>query len=178
MIVCRQALPMDAAVISRIFAESWKFAYSGIVEAGYLQNLREDHWVSFLKSGMQEGSLFCTVLDVENKPMGAAVARLSQIAQFPKDGEIVCLYLLPDAMGKGLGSVLLRYVEKQLLEQQYKSFVLDVLANNARAIAFYEKNGYANTGYEVETTLGQQTLLCKCMRKKSKAGIWHGNSGK
>ena len=53
------------------------------------------------------------------------------------------LYLLPDQHGKGLGSQLLQHCEAQAHLLGADHLTLNVNKRNARAIAAYERNGYA-----------------------------------
>ena len=39
-----QAGPEHAALISRIYAQSWKTGYCGLLEQAYLDNIKDDHW--------------------------------------------------------------------------------------------------------------------------------------
>jgi ribosomal protein S18 acetylase RimI-like enzyme len=47
-----------------------------------------------------------------------------------------------ESEGKGVGRTLLDYVERWARDHGFREVVLDVFANNQRAIAFYERQGY------------------------------------
>ena len=57
------------------------------------------------------------------------------------DHEIGDLYVLPRAQGRGYGTMLLRFAMEQC-----GSARLTVLSSNTRALAWYERNGFAQTG--------------------------------
>ncbi len=48
----------------------------------------------------------------------------------------------PDIEGKGAGSVLLKYIEDEMMARGYKVSTLEVREKNDRAIEFYKKKGY------------------------------------
>ena len=64
-------------------------------------------------------------------------------------GEIVALYILPAYYGTGLGQALLDAACERLTG--YGRIRLDVLEKNARAIRFYEKNGFVPDGRRTES---------------------------
>ncbi len=47
---------------------------------------------------------------------------------------------------KGIGFRLMNKAEKEVLENGYKKFNLEVYVYNARAIAFYKRQGYKSIG--------------------------------
>ena len=57
-------------------------------------------------------------------------------------GELLSICVLPEKRGCGVASQLVDEYEKRLLLQGRHRCVLSVLANNARAIRFYEKKGF------------------------------------
>ena len=101
----------DYAEVSAILAQSWRWAYRGILEQGFLDSIKDDRWVEFLQK--TEG-LTVIMLTVDGQPAGASVYRRSANSDFTADGEVVCLYLLPEHAGKGLGRALLLHVEELL----------------------------------------------------------------
>lgn len=66
------------------------------------------------------------------------------------DGEVVAVYVHPDAASGGVGSAILEALERRAREQTVDS--LDVLSS-ANAVGFYERHGYERmerTSYELE----------------------------
>lgn len=59
---------------------------------------------------------------------------------------IVSMWVAPEARRKGLGIRLLETVEGWARQQGFTHLFLDVVENNAQAIALYEKFGFVRTG--------------------------------
>ncbi len=57
--------------------------------------------------------------------------------------ELSKLYLCPSAYGKGVGSLLMHYFEKEVISHHIHQITLYVLDNNDAAIRFYTKHGFA-----------------------------------
>ena len=53
----------------------------------------------------------------------------------------------PSFQHNGIGNVVLRHIEKQLIEAGYDSVRLDVFTQNPYALRLYEKNGYVKRGF-------------------------------
>ena len=61
-------------------------------------------------------------------------------------GELLAIYLEPDAVGKGIGRVLFERSVEDLRERGYDVATLWVLETNARAPRFYEAAGWSADG--------------------------------
>jgi ribosomal protein S18 acetylase RimI-like enzyme len=64
----------------------------------------------------------------------------------PAVGTVISMWVAPAARRCGAGSALLHAVAEWARAQGMPTLRLFVLADNARAIALYEKNGYRKTG--------------------------------
>lgn len=144
----------DRLAISRIYAESWKFAYKDILPASYLAGLSDGHWISNLeKPGMN------TLVLIENGVfIGTSGYCKSRFSDFSDFGEIVSLYLLPQYIGQEYGRRLLDAVVGELSKLGYHDIFLWVLEANARARGFYEKAGFTASGRYLDDTIGGQAV--------------------
>jgi ribosomal protein S18 acetylase RimI-like enzyme len=97
--------------------------------------------------------------------IGAAVFGKSFTEGYAGDGEVSAIYLDTEHIGTGLGGRLLAAAEAQLASMGYTNLVLDVLAGNSRAIAFYRKHGYGEVR-NTEIELGGKTYPLVVMRKE------------
>ncbi len=81
--------------ISKVYEESWKFAYKDIIPQAYLDSIPEGRWASNLD---RQG--WNTLLCVDNgRIVGNSSFCQSRIEQFRGWGEVVSIYLLPSYIG-------------------------------------------------------------------------------
>lgn len=107
----RQLLPEDDRLaVSRIYAESWRHAYKGIVPQAFLDGLSEDNCGKKIDT---EGR-YNLVAVADGKLVGTSSYCKSRFPEYAEYGEIVSIYFLPEYMGKGYG--------KSFLPQRWKSF--------------------------------------------------------
>lgn len=100
----------DRLKISRIYEESWKFAYQGIVPQDYLDSIPAGHWADRLdKDGVN------SIIMVENNDfIGTSSYCRSRSPEFSDFGEIISIYLLSQYIGRGYGRQLLDTVVREL----------------------------------------------------------------
>ncbi len=144
----------DKMMISKVYEESWKSAYKGIIPQEYLDSIPEGRWAPNLdKQGL--GTLVC----IDNGNMiGTSSFCKSRFEQFQGWGEIVSIYLLPDYIGKGYGKILMDAVLSELKRQGYEKVFLWVLEENIRARHFYEKYGFLPTDDVSDANIGGKAL--------------------
>jgi [ribosomal protein S18]-alanine N-acetyltransferase len=81
---------------------------------------------------------FTLVAEHDGEIGGFVVARRSR-----RRGHIITIDVLPETQRSGLGSELLTAAEKRLLVAGCNSVWLETAVDNAAAIAFYKRHGYA-----------------------------------
>ena len=140
--------------ISRIYEESWKSAYHGLIPQAYLDSIPEGRWVKTLdRPGWQ------TMVCIENgEYIGTSSFCKSRFDQYPDAGEVISIYLLPDYIGKGCGRQLMETVLNELKKQGFTEVFLWVLEENHRARQFYEKYGFSCTGEYLDDNIGGKAL--------------------
>ena len=144
----------DRKAISRIYEESWKYAYSGIIPQEYLESIPEGRWADRLDT---PGWNTMVCID-EGIFIGTSSFCKSRFDSYPDSGEIISIYFLPDYMKKGFGSKLLAAVLDRLKEQGYDDVFLWVLEENTQARRFYEKNGFSCTDDYREDVISGKAL--------------------
>jgi GNAT superfamily N-acetyltransferase len=136
----REAEVDDAEGLARVNVTSWQAAYPGLIDQAFLDSLdirdRTQSWDRVLRQSRgtvlvaEEGGIivgFCAVgpaIDVDW-------------------GEVFAIYVDPGRWGAGLGRDLLGVGERTLAEAGFWRAMLWVLGGNARARAFYERQGWS-----------------------------------
>lgn len=140
--------------LSRIYEESWKYAYRGIIPQSYLDSIPSGHWADAVD---REGRYSLILLD-QGQMIGTSSFGKSRFSELSDWGEIVSIYLLPAYMGKGFGGSLLNAVLGELVQMGFSSFFLWVLEENARARRFYEREGFSESGRTLDDEIGGKAL--------------------
>ncbi len=144
----------DRQAISRIYEESWKYAYRGIIPQDYLDAIPAGRWVNRIN----DPNMHSVVLLDKEKAIGTSSFCESRIEEMRGHGEIVSIYLLPEYMGKGYGKLLLNADIEQLKELGYSEIFLWVLEENKRARAFYESFGFIKSEKILKETIGGKEI--------------------
>ena len=140
--------------ISRIYEESWKYAYRGIIPQGFLDALPKSHWADRIDTPGWN-MMVC----IENgEYIGTSSFGKSRSEKYSDAGEVITIYLLPDYIGKGYGSKLMAAVINELRKQGFKEVFVWVLEENRRARHFYEIFGFVCTNEYLEDNIGGKDL--------------------
>ena len=140
----------DLFAVSRVYEESWRAAYGGLLPQEYLDSIPAGKWVPYLE---QAGRVSLILLDGD-KIVGAAGCGAGRVPEMAGWGEIISIYLLPEYWGKGCGKLLFSAVVEQLEAMGYQDLFLWVLEGNQRARAFYERMGFRPNGTYVDDEIG------------------------
>ena len=155
-VTIRPATREDIPAIARIINESWRAAYAGIVPQDYLDALSGEKKRRQLETGLDRfPEMAYHLLELDDAPVGAASLHPTRDADLPDAGEFSFFYLLPACWRSGYGTQLLDYVERAAKIRGFLRLCCWTLAENARAIAFYEKNGYRPDGAKQVVTIGR-----------------------
>ena len=144
----------DRQAISKIYEESWKYAYKGIVPQKYLDSIPAGNWAQGIHS---EGRYTMVMTDGE-KIVGTSSFCRSRMQEMSDYGEIVSIYFLPEYIGKGYGKLLLNAVIGELKNLSFQKVFLWVLEDNHRARHFYEKFGFRQSNHNMEICIGGKNL--------------------
>lgn len=140
--------------VSRIYEESWKFAYQGVVPQAYLDGIPAGLWAA----NLDQEERWSLVLEESGQLIGTSSVGPSRWRDYPDFGEVVSLYLLPEYMGRGYGGPLLEAAVKALAGQGFRDVLLWVLEDNRRARRFYEKHEFRPAGDVMEQEIGGKRL--------------------
>lgn len=134
-----RARPEDAGPLARVYVETWRAAYAGLLPDNVLVAMRQEaHKARFAGwIARQTDGQFILVA----RMAGAGVVGLCNAGQargMPKsDGEIYLLYVDQDWQNRGVGRSLLRAALRRLRAGGYSRAMLWVLAGNPSRF-FYE----------------------------------------
>lgn len=150
----REALAEDAALISRIIAHSWRGAYQQLIDPVYLARLPEEYWLPSARAWLQSGRMYGYIAEADGQPIGCIIYGRGRDETHADWGEIVSLYLLPDNMGQGAGSELLKAALAALRDDGYSRVYLWSIRGNTRAERFYMRHGFRMTEDSVHYQIG------------------------
>lgn len=137
----------------QIIAESWKTAYCGIVPQDYLDALGPERWLPKLKDF---GTVF--LLEDAGIPVATTAVSATREEKMTGWGEVILLYVRPDAFRRGYGTMLLRHAVNELRRKGLHKIFLWVFEENQAARAFYERNGFHGNGDRIVINIGGKDL--------------------
>ena len=161
-VAIRGATEADLDRVAEIRTRSWQAAYRGILDDATLDGLdaadEAARWRGFWPDFPRNGSTLL-VATVARSIAGYALVRDRCRDESPGDdvGELIAIYLDPDAWGGGAGQVLFDAATSALQRAGCRAAVLWTFSANDRARRFYERNGWAPDGAE-DTWAGQPEL--------------------
>lgn len=128
----------DRLALGRIYAEAWKAAYRGNVPDEFLDSLTAE------KAAPPPGAVngrSCLVYEADGMVAGLVNFGPGRDAGDEDKAEIRSIYILPEFWRGGIGSRLFDGAQEALRQAGYTRLFLWVLAENARARAFYARMG-------------------------------------
>ncbi len=133
-------------------AAGWRMGYREIVNPEKLEQLPVERWRHEVGVGLKRpvGDAFTYVAEIDHSFAGycyvAAPSRESDVG--PEVAELVGMYVEPEHWRRGAGEALMRAAMERLSRLPYSEVVLWTFKGNARAIAFYEGQGWRPDGSE------------------------------
>jgi len=155
-----RAVLEDCSAIARAQVRSWQAAYEDLLPTDFLATLsvdkREAMWREFIARGSTE---LLVARDGDSIVGFVAFGRCRDEDAVASRAEIWAIYVMPSHWSQGIGSGLWRHARGRLQEQGYESVSLWVLVGNARAVHFYEENGFRVEESSLkEVVIGGSTL--------------------
>lgn len=136
--VCR-ARPADAHGIAAVFDSAVREAWSYLGPLVQEPLFTHEDWDRVVADHAPPNVLLVAEADVAGGPLGFAAAH-------PADGELFLLFVDPAQAGRGVGRLLLEAAHDALRAAGCRRAFLFTHERNARAIAVYERAGYARDG--------------------------------
>lgn len=144
----------DLLAVSNIYERSWKSAYRGIIPDEYLDGIPSGQWAN----GLNASGRYSILLFDNDILLGTSSYCKARMDDMEGYGEIVSIYLLPEAMHKGYGKKLMLAVISALKNMGYQKVYLWVLEKNINARRFYERFGFMLSGRILTDTFAGKEL--------------------
>ncbi|TXN32409.1 GNAT family N-acetyltransferase [Lacisediminihabitans profunda] len=150
----------DAREVAIVHVDSWKAAYSGLIDQRVLDALDVDQrarswsrWIASSISGQPTDDPLSEphrmlVAESDGQVVGWATFGPGRDQGRSQVGELAGLYVHPDHWSARIGHALITRVERELRSGGWTEAYLWVLRGNDRAIRFYERHGWAADGVD------------------------------
>jgi len=140
----RQAEPSDLAAVQAVAREAWYAAHAPIIGEQAVEEFLGSYYDrDSLRQRLEEDAVFPAAVDRE-AVIGFAVAGPAEGK--PATFVLGRLYVTPERWGEEIGRRLLRRVEARASDRGGERMRLGVMAENDRAVGFYEAAGYERVG--------------------------------
>lgn len=159
----RPARLNDAAPLGAFFIQSWKesgpgaLGFTGATDEAIKEIASED----FLKRRISSPNTRIVVAERGGRILGfASIRRLEE-----RKGELSGIVVLESETGRGLGTRLVRKALDAAAKTGLRSLIVKTEVANARAIGFYEKNGFTRTTKATER-VGRTSVSIQVMERR------------
>lgn len=142
LISVRRAQIEDAGEIAVAHDAAWREAYRGVIPGRELERLVARRGPDWWRAAIRRGTRLL-VLDFDESVAGYVSYGRNRLPSLPYGGEIFELYLAPEFHGVGFGRRLFEAARADLSAFGLASMVVWALADNHRAIGFYQHMGGA-----------------------------------
>jgi ribosomal protein S18 acetylase RimI-like enzyme len=152
----RRAGIIDAPKVAEIYVETWRDAYPGMLPDRVLIGMsRERQLRAWRRSICDPAQSVLLAEETSGLAMGFGSCGATRHPSLPFSGEIYTLYVSPDYQRRGVGSMLLTALLRELRRQGYRSAVIWALADNPSRF-FYEAMGGLPVAESAETLWGKR----------------------
>lgn len=151
MVDLRDATPADAHAIAGVVVRSWRVAYRGLIPDSVLAGLsvpeREQFWSDALTTRPpQTRTVVATIAGVVVGFAATGPPLVPADRADPTLGDLYALYLAPNVWRRGIGTHLHAAAIDRLRSCGFTHAGLRVLDTNERALRFYRRHGWTDTG--------------------------------
>lgn len=165
MIELKKATVANIEEIQHVEHNTWPDTFGKVMSEEQINYMLELMYsAESLQNQMRVNHNFILVY-FENKVVGFASYELD----YNKTADLMIhkAYILPDAQGHGIGKKLFKNLTEIGIKYNQVAVRLKVFYKNEKAIRFYEKNGFQNTGIEETNIGGGYIIRDNVMRKES-----------
>ncbi len=130
----------DAAAVAKVYVETWRSAYAGLVPNKVLTGMSEARQRRQWKAQIASGDTVMVADHPDRGVVGVGSCGVCRDWRFAGSGEIYTLYVTPDWQDQGHGRDLLTAMLRAMRSAGFDGAVLWVLAGNPSRF-FYEAMG-------------------------------------
>ncbi len=149
----RPARSTDLPAVQRVARAAWYAAHEPIIGEESVEEFLAEYYSRAALEERLDGETVFPVA-VEDRVVGFAVAGPTDD---PTTYVLGRIYVEPDRWGEGIGQQLLQDVQRRARERGGERMRLGVMAENDRAVCFYEAAGYERVGERVDERIGTTT---------------------
>ena len=156
-VVIRPPRQNDVSKLSAFFVEAWKEAGPGALGFSGATNeaISEIASEEFLRKRLATPTIQMMVAEEGRRIIGFSSVRRVDA----REAELSAIVVLESATGKGVGSRLLRKALDAARKRGFNSVSVKTEMTNERAISFYRKAGFTESGKAVERVGGTRVAL-------------------
>lgn len=153
----RIATTDDALKCAEIHIKSWEFAYGRYIDAeviGKRAKGRNEMWLRLLEENVN--SHYVAVYN--NTIIGIISLGFPREEDLSESTfELSGLYIDPDYIGRGFGTMAMRWIQSEIFSRGYTAVSLWVFDKNKRAQKFYKKFGFEKDWARKDTNISGVT---------------------
>lgn len=141
----RAAEAGDVDGMQRVADRAWREAHESIVGEATVEVFLEEYYdAETFREHVESGESILLVAVEDDEVAGFALAGPTDAD--PETFGLSRIYVLPERWGEGIGRALLERIERAVADRNGERITLGVMAENERAVEFYEAAGYERTG--------------------------------
>ena len=131
----------ESLEIAKLIKDGWNLAYKGIISDEYLANMNIEVISESWRQAIDANRSNIYVYKENKQILGVIRFGKAEKLNAYNMGEVFVLYVKPEQKRKGIGSQLLKYAKKQLVENKYEKMIIWCLKGNIQGSNFYKKHG-------------------------------------
>lgn len=148
--IIRKASIYDSIGITKVYCETWKSAYRGIIDQEFLDNMNFEKQKRFFMNMLSKESLIYVAESKIGEIVGFSIPEVTRDDSNNNRGIVSSIYVLDRYQGEGVGYGLIEKAVQALLKSDIKTMIVWILKDNP-ACGFCEALG----GQPRETRLDQ-----------------------
>lgn len=160
----------DVSALSVIARQTFYDTFTGTCTEADMQQFLDRHYSNEqLSKELQDEEIFCFFAEADGLPVAYLMFK-EDYNNFPeikkwKALELKRIYVLKEFLGKGIAQKLMDFFLDFAKEKKYEVVWLGVWEHNIRAQKFYEKYGFADSGYTHDFPIGSTPQTDKWLWK-------------